>query len=128
MKVVFDPVVVARRIDDPTGPEAALFVAWEMGEFDPVVSDELLACYATEAGLEIADGFRQFGVVVPVDQPVVLTGNRGSDAALSAARAGGAEFLFAAEPALLRLRDSGATVILSARDFVSMLAMSGAQT
>ena len=125
MKVVFDPAVVALRMSDDSGPETALFAAWELGEFDLVVSDDLVDCYATRVGQALADGFRQFGVVVPVDQPMFLTGNPGSDAALSAARAGGAEFLFAGDPTLLRMRDYGSTVILSARDFVSMVALSG---
>jgi hypothetical protein len=121
--VVVEPLLVSLALRRPGGPETAVLAAWELGEVEVLVTEALLGAYKRRVGRDLTEGFRRFGVPVAVEQRVLVTGDAESDDVLSAAGPGRAEFIFAASPVLLELAEFGGTPILSAAQFVSMVAL-----
>lgn len=137
MRVVLDTSVIVSAFLTPSGPRAQLLQGWQRQQYEPLVSEAILAEYqralmyeevATRHGMsaeevaEVIEGLRSFAVVVePTERLAVIREDPGDDKFLECAVTGGAEYVISGDPHLLRLQEYQGIQILSPREFLVVL-------
>lgn len=125
LRVVLDPGVLVSAVISPTGPPAEALDAWRDGEFDLIVSPELLdeledvllrtkfrGYVSPEQVSAYVEALAAEAVAFedPSDPPRV-TADPGDDYLVALARAAGADLLVSGDKHLLALADSPVSVV-----------------
>lgn len=127
--------IVAAFPANPGGTLAALIDRWQAGEFSLVISEHLLAevgrawtkpyWQARLSPVQIARALallRQDAEVIPMTAEVVgVATHPEDDAVLVTAVSAGADYLVTSDKQLQRLGSYAGVIILSPRDFISLL-------
>lgn len=137
MKAVVDTNVVVSSFLSPTGTRARILKGWEKGQFELIVSDEILAEYERalnyqevssrhgmtieQIGQVIAE-MKSFATVVkPQQKLIVIKDDPADDKFLECAKEAGAEYIVSADLHLLNLKQYEDVQILSPSEFLSVI-------
>jgi len=137
MKSVVDTNVVVSSFLSPAGVRSKVLKGWEKGQFELVVSEEILAEYeralnypevssrhgmdASEVAQVISE-IKSFATVVkPKKKLTVVKDDPEDDKFLECAKAGDAEYIISADPHLLNLEQYQSIQILSPSEFLTLI-------
>lgn len=137
MKAVVDTNVLVSSFLSPGGVRAKVMEAWEKGQFELVVSEDILVEYgralkyqkvSSRHGMDsnqidqVIAEMKSFATVVkPKQKLTIVKDDPDDDKFLECAKEAGAEYIISADPHLLNLEQYAGIQILSPSEFLSVI-------
>lgn len=137
MKAILDTNVVVSSFLSPAGVRAKVLGAWEKGQFELVVSEDILAEYkralnykevSSRHGMTVeqisqtVSEMKSFATIIkPIQKLTVIKDDPADDKFLECAKEAGAEYIISADPHLLKLKQYEDIQILSPSEFLLLI-------